>query len=719
MAFPDDYFKLKQLISEAKRQGFLGNFNEALQILRNIASDYMERVVSDQNYRVLISLVVEAMFLEGHFLIDMNEFVLADKQARKIKAFSKKTNYLPGLARAYQILSNSAIRTYNIDVGKVLAEKSLKISDKVMLNGEDHKLSLLLDASAHHLLGVVYWTKGDFDRSIIHNTKAIESSKRINDYYALAKSYNNLANCYADKGDHDRAIETYKMSGKITEKMGNRYGTALSLANISWEYRLIGEYSRALSTNQESLNIFLNIGMEKATTINLQNFGRIYLDKGEYDKAATYFDRALELIYALGLSREKAVVLGDYARLLFSSGQFERAKEMYERSLANYETIGTEEELVLKLCSYSELLIILDESSRAEEILTEAIDVASRHNSKWENLDCMFTEALIEKYYENYGIAKNLLKEILKQIKQTPYVEIYIRSCLLLATFCVESFQRDQLKKSFNEALGYIEKAEKLSVNSRMHPKLLQTLIIKATLYSASLEFELALESLYRALEISKKRKLVVFTRQIEETTNQIYDRKTLASQVSGNTLATLKKLAAEDVLRLMNFNRPQKDSDIINEFRSETIFATIFKYDVGQGTVVVATEKLPFHDSDKVLYLIGSFYTLAIGQGNRHHQGLFGPLPLGDYNDYLSLIYARTVKDGTQNDPRMNGMSYCLFCLIYPVRFSKLFYDRSFLSSVIEQSILTIEDVTDISSKYIVSFKNIICNAITSVSHG
>ena len=56
---------------------------------------------------------------------------------------------------------------------------------------------------AHYNRGIAYIKKGNFDRAIVGNTKAIELKRD------LVEAYNNRGNAYTKKGEINRAIEDY------------------------------------------------------------------------------------------------------------------------------------------------------------------------------------------------------------------------------------------------------------------------------------------------------------------------------------------------------------------------------------------------------------------------------------------------------------------------------------------------------------------------------
>ncbi|MHA2296131.1 MAG: tetratricopeptide repeat protein [Candidatus Hodarchaeales archaeon] len=714
----DEYNRLKREIREAKIQGMLGNQDKALKIYDRIINDYRDKCLSNNDtnkqYHHYKSFVVEALYLKSHVFISKLEFDMAKQHTSELEQFAKRADYPAGLARAYHALAYISSYADNYNKGLVQAQKSLEISQKQVKALGNQKFSLILLSTSYHVLALINYFKGDLNSSIDFNLQSIAISEKIINDLALANSYNNLANCYSEKGDHEKAIEFYEKSRRRDEELNNLRGMAIALSNMAIEYSYTSEYEKALAHNQESMDLFREAGLENVTTENLNTFGRLYHDMGEYQPAADYFEQALAQADKSQILKEKAQILGDYAKLLFSRGSFKQAERMFRQSLATYEETGLEEELVGKLCSYAELLLTINKLEEADEILTKATEIATKHGSKREMLECLFIEILVEKRQENYGIAKDSLQDLLKQAKDMKFYRMQVNACLVLAEFAVERFQKVQTKKSFEKAMKYIEKVEKLTRTAKMFPKLIQTVIIKASLYTANLEFEKAFVSLVEAKRICAEKKLKKFTGRVETMMDQVSDRRTIVDQVPSNSIYQLRRMATEDVLRMIDF-RFQKDLEIINEFNvgaTTSFYLTVFKYGKS-GPMVIATDELPFKKTEQVLLSIGMFYSMAVGQGNRHHEGLFGPLPLADYSDFVSLIYTATIRDSSQKDGRMKGMSYCLFCVFYPTKFTQLFYDRNAIASVFESELRRLDDVQDLSVGFLADLKSNIFNSV------
>ncbi|MHA1167790.1 MAG: hypothetical protein ACTSP4_08420 [Candidatus Hodarchaeales archaeon] len=98
----------------------------------------------------------------------------------------------------------------------------------------------------------------------------------------------------------------------------------------------------------------------------------------------------------------------------------------------------------------------------------------------------------------------------------------------------------------------------------------------------------------------------------------------------------------------------------------------------------------------------IGSFFAIAIGQGDNYVRGLYGPLPALGY-DYNALIFADLVDDRSAHDPRMKGKNYVLISFFYPKIMDEYVNTyRSCLKNVFTKFILNLQDIDFLKNKMI-----------------
>ncbi|MFW9915448.1 MAG: response regulator [Candidatus Thorarchaeota archaeon] len=126
-----------------------------------------------------------------------------------------------------------------------------------------------------------------------------------------------------------------------------------------------------------------------------------------------------------------------------------------------------------------------------------------------------------------------------------------------------------------------------------------------------------------------------------------------------------------------------------------------------GKGPEPIISEDLPFaQNADELLMKMGIYYFTALGQGQAHSTGLFGPLPIADIPGYVALAYTFSIDDPSNLDPRANGRSYSLIAFSMPETFSPLFSNRSIIAGLFEKRLDEISTRGEITHSFLVSLK-------------
>ena len=75
-------------------------------------------------------------------------------------------------------------------------------------------------------------------------------------------------------------------------------------------------------------------------------------------------------------------------------------------------------------------------------------------------------------------------------------------------------------------------------------------------------------------------------------------------------------------------------------------------------------------------------FYLTAVGGGSSYSCGAFGPLPIYETDNYLSIVYTTFLKNPDSLDKRSKGRDYFMYIVIFPKFLEKLFSERKILKS-------------------------------------
>ncbi|MHA2296576.1 MAG: response regulator [Candidatus Hodarchaeales archaeon] len=189
-----------------------------------------------------------------------------------------------------------------------------------------------------------------------------------------------------------------------------------------------------------------------------------------------------------------------------------------------------------------------------------------------------------------------------------------------------------------------------------------------------------------------------------------------------------MKRGARDYVIKRLNFHK--KVNDIVSHILASEPTKTISPlqienlclavYTIGSlGPNVLELDKQDCPNELKsALSMIGVYYYTAIGQGKAHHLGLFGPLPVpGSIAEtHSSLAYTTLVKDKKQTDPRMKGKSYLLMSVLYPSDYRSLFYDQDSIRTIFDESFHKINDVSEISYKFVLDMKKKLFKIISKI---
>jgi hypothetical protein len=149
-------------------------------------------------------------------------------------------------------------------------------------------------------------------------------------------------------------------------------------------------------------------------------------------------------------------------------------------------------------------------------------------------------------------------------------------------------------------------------------------------------------------------------------------------------------------------------ESTITEEDLAHT-FMVSFRLDESIGPTIHAVEQIDLSDDSqyRLLTQISILYSVALGQGQGYHEGLFGPLPYGA--DLRSIIFTCSMQDPTANRQKYKKQAYILFCLVFPPKMVPFFYDREKLNRIFEVHTKSINKVSDITTGFLTNLRQTI----------
>jgi len=674
-----NFTKLQEALIEHKEQNSDDAEADCLLVLVNC---HLERLKSKQNlcYNTLN--------------------VLNDMIAR-----SKEIDFLDGevLALKYLLLTHEMRGNY--ELADNLNERILRIAKKKK-NSEYEALALMNS-------GRLSWRQGNYTRAWEYYSNALEIYQKLNDRRGIGKAYHYLGNVLQRQGKSIEAKENYEKALKLFRKLNMLQYEAGALNNLAIVKKSEGNLSEAIELHEQSMKIRKEIGDSLGLSLSLRNIANLQTERGEYKKALSNYEKALEIRLQAKDQHGLATLYSNMAELFYNTGDLAKAADHYQKSLEIYRNIGLEDNLVEHLCKYSELLIHLKDQDRAQELINEAKFLAERHESVIEKSIVSLHMAILEKSRENLGKTRDYFITANKLARKNNYNHVLLRSSIFLAETNLQKFKISMNPDQFHLATTYINEALKISRKENLIPTIVSTLMVKSALLSVNLDFNNSLAVLEEANELCVKNGLILLQKRVESQKKQTEDRMLMFRRTYEEHKRQLLNINTNDALNLLDLlNRSQNTA----RFEPSSLYLTVYKHD-SRGSVVLITDELPFEENTpNVLETMGFFFSLAIGQGHRHHEGLFGALPLVNETNHSALIYSVAMKDKEQTDPRMKGMNFILFCLVYQNNLGHYFYDRLELESIFKNYVEKMNDISEITLENLQQLKKDIVDKMSYI---
>ncbi len=542
---------------------------------------------------------------------------------------------------------------------------------------------------------------GDIERSLAtfeDIVKVLESKDNLSNFgkIALIQAYLGLSNIYASDGDYKKSLQQcrdcYELATSLTSQ-GYRRVMALCNNNIGEAYRLQGDYKKALDHYNQALKINEELNLEHDNATLFLNLGLVYSIRGEFSLASESFKKSIDLVRRTGQDNDLAVTLGDMAAFEHLRGNFKNAKQLFEESVALYQKVGSEEELVEKLCRFSGTLVELGELEKAKKLVLDAKQLADKHQSRYELAFCHYQRGVLEEMQENFGIAKELFSDALKEADSIGMFSLSIDSCLNLAQLAMRKYRLTLDLKSFQIAMDFVERAKKLAERESLYPIVVDTKIILSALYLAKLDYSKSLEAIDEAIYLSEENNLNLHIKRALTQKTALEERKrSLNTEIIQPESA--RDFAAETAQRYMMLAVRRTRTPEMPDLDPQQLFITVIEY--GEfGPNVLISQALPFSgiEQEELFLKMGIFYSAGIAQGNLQHEGLYGPLPLTA--QYSALIFATSIPDQKRSTSASNGMCYTLSCLGYPSTFEPYFINREDLERAFKNNLDDLDDIS------------------------
>lgn len=240
-----------------------------------------------------------------------------------------------------------------------------------------------LHGNLYMAIGVCYYYKQDYSRSLDAHFKGLPYAEKYHNEYITSSIYMNIGNIYNRQGNLALSKGFYMKALPYMERNA-RFDTQVNLLNnMGMIEGQMGRYDQAVRYLTKAVEVTRMHQMEYASANCLNNLGIAYTFRKEYDKAFNCISEALRISEKYGDSRGVANSSGDLANIYAERGNHQLAWKYYRDAIT-----------LAQKTNYTFLLSAIYEKMSDLAVKTSDHKLAYEYHKKFKQLnDSLYNEA--------------------------------------------------------------------------------------------------------------------------------------------------------------------------------------------------------------------------------------------------------------------------------------------------------------------------------------
>lgn len=554
------------------------------------------------------------------------------------------------------------------------------------------------EAQANNCLGSLYFAKGEFVKSLerYKNTMRLTKNKETIMY---TMALGNSALIYLLRGEMEKSVKFSRLSIEKAKKLNFYRGVCSFQSNISDALRLMGEYTTGFKHLEEGLELAKKLNYVANIASMSVSYANYWIDLGELKKAYQMLNSAFEIYEDFYDPQGKILALQTLANYWLVQGQFQKAKKTIREALELVNKTGASDAEIEILTLLTEIHEGMGQTDEAYKYLKQADRLSRERNSEIGHAQVLIQRGRICLNKLDFNEAEMSLNEALwHSVKINHIIFQFTCKMLLAQTFLVNYLHNSTDFQNYNDAISFISEAMELAKEKKLIPNYINALIIRGLLYSSQDEQENAEKTLTEAIQLAQSHEMDFKSRNVQEKLLVISAKKS-----SNSPKSQLNHIILSYALEELKATTASYVESVISEEDLADTFFVSFKIDENLGPVILEKENVKTNDMawNKNILMIGSLYSIALGQGIQYHEGLFGPLPFGD-KKLRSIIYTLIIDDPSQIQKRTHQQSYTLLCLVFTKNLIPFFYDRQKVKNIFEEQTRTLKTIAEIDKGFL-----------------
>lgn len=328
------------------------------------------------------------------------------------------------------------------DKMEIIAKPTFRLDDTININNQNkHAITL--------------WGSNT-DSLIIISKKTLSWSKQLKYIIGQIDAESNLGLGYYEKGEYLKSINHYQESIKLANKYADVGKEAKSMCNISKPMIALGAHNEALNYLYKTLAIAEKFNIKDTKANILHNIGMVYHYQDRDKEAIEYYKRSRSAFEAIGDSTKTTFILGNIAHLFVKKKHYKEAEIYYNLSLKLARNYKNNKAIANALTSLGSLKSALNQEDSAITYYLQAKKIFEELGEKTEYTRIL--DNLGESYHKQKKFTKALhyahLNYELACKQQQLY---YISTSSALLSLLYEKMNKPQLALDYYKKFSYAQ----------------------------------------------------------------------------------------------------------------------------------------------------------------------------------------------------------------------------------------------------------------------
>jgi signal transduction histidine kinase len=275
--------------------------------------------------------------------------------------------------------------------------KTLAYASQALLEAQD-KDYLRGEGRANSVLGVYYWTQGDFTTAFEYFTKANSQLASAGDKLNQSKVINNLGIIHHHFKDYEKALEHYLQALDLKNELRNEVSAAMTMIQLGNLYGDQDQHELAREHYEKARDICSEYNHLSGLSASLNNLGETYIALDMPEEGISFLTQSLQIKKQTGNLRGESITLHSIGHVYEREGMLQESMQMYLDALKIREQLN---DPILVGHSLASIAMIQLQQWRMEEAiknLDRAYDLAERYKAFDLKLQ------VLEGYYRYYKV---------------------------------------------------------------------------------------------------------------------------------------------------------------------------------------------------------------------------------------------------------------------------------------------------------------------------